>query len=191
MPALPSQMVPLGTVAPPFRLPVVNPEADGLPGETRSLDDYADAEALVVAFLCNHCPYVHAVEDRLVALARELAPRGVQFVGVCANDAERYPEDAPEAMAARARAHGYPFPYLHDEAQETARAYDAACTPDFFVYDRQRRLAYRGRLDDGRPGREPTTQDLRDALEELLATGAVTADQIPSLGCSIKWREGQ
>jgi peroxiredoxin len=190
MPPVPSQMIPLGAEAPAFALPVVNPSADGRSGETRTLQDYAEAEALVVAFLCNHCPYVVAIEDRLLALAREMAPRGVQFVGVCSNDAERYPDDAPEALAERAREKAYPFPYLHDPEQEAARAYDAACTPDFFVYDRDRRLAYRGRLDDGRPGREPTTADLRETLEELLSTGEVSREQYPSIGCSIKWREG-
>lgn len=189
MPAVHSTMVPLGTPAHPFNLPVANPEADGRPGPTRALDDFADARVLVVAFLCNHCPYVKAVEDRLLALAREMAPRGVQFVGISANDAERYPEDSFEAMAERAREKAYPFPYLYDETQEVARAYDAACTPEFYVYGPERRLLYRGRLDDGRPGQEPTTSDLRDALERILATGEAPEEQYPSIGCSIKWKE--
>lgn len=181
-------MPPLGSDAPAFDLPVANPDADGRDGTTRSLADYADAEALVVVFMCNHCPYVHAVEDRLVALANDYAPR-VQVVGICSNDAERYPQDGFEPMAARAKEKGYPFPYLHDDSQDVARTYGAVCTPDFFVYDSDRALVYRGRLDDGRPGREPTRHDLRRALDELLETGRVTGEQVPSMGCSIKWAE--
>jgi thiol-disulfide isomerase/thioredoxin len=184
-----SEMVPLGTEAPPFDLPAANPEVDDRRGATRSLDDYADSEAVVVVFMCNHCPYVIAVEDRLIAVARDYAGRGVQLIGICSNDAERYPDDSFEAMAGRARLKGYPFPYLHDESQEVARAYDAACTPDLYVFDRERRLAYRGRLDDGRPGQEPTTTDLRDALDELLQNGSVSGEQLPSMGCNIKWKE--
>lgn len=184
-----SDMVPLGTKAPGFRLPILNPDVDEHEGAMRSLDDYRDRSALVVAFICNHCPYVQAIEDRLLALAREMQPRGVQFIGICSNDPQQYPEDAPEALARRAREKDYPFPYLHDASQEVARAFDAVCTPDFFVYDAQRLLVYRGRLDDGRPGHEPTTSDLRDALEELLQTGQVSLEQHPSMGCSIKWKE--
>ncbi len=183
-----SDMVPLGTAAPAFELPAANPDADGRAGGTRCLGDFADAEALVVAFICNHCPFVHAVEDRLVALAEDYAPR-VQVVGICSNDADAYPEDSFEAMAARAEAKGYPFPYLHDESQAVARAYDAVCTPDFFVYGRDRRLAYRGRLDDGRPNQPATTTDLRDALDALLDTGTVAGEQLPSMGCNIKWKQ--
>ena len=185
-----SEMVALGTPAPDFSLPAVNPDVDGAGGSTRRLDDYADAEALVVAFLCNHCPYVLDIEDRFLALAREYAERGVQVVAICSNDAASYPDDAPEWLAERARRKGYPFPYLHDATQDVARAYDAVCTPDFFVYDHDRKLAYRGRLDDGRPGQAPTTTDLRDALDALLERGAVTGEQLPSIGCNIKWREG-
>jgi peroxiredoxin len=182
-------MPPLGAAAPPFDLPVANPGVDGRSGDARSLADYDGAAALVVVFLCNHCPYVHAVEDRLIALAEEYASRGVQVVGVCSNDAERYPEDSFGRMAERAEAKGYPFPYLHDDSQGVARAYGAVCTPDFFVYDADRVLAYRGRLDDGRPGQPATRHDLRRALDELLETGAVTGEQRPSMGCGIKWRE--
>ncbi len=184
-----SDMVPLGAAAPVFDLPIANPSVDERQRITRSLDDYAEAEVLVVAFICNHCPFVHAVENRLIALANDYAPRGVQVVGICSNDAEAYPEDSFEAMAARAEAKGYPFPYLHDESQAVARTYDAVCTPDFFVYDGDRKLAYRGRLDDGRPNQPATTSDLRDALDELLATGTVTGEQWPSLGCNIKWKQ--
>jgi peroxiredoxin len=184
-----SEMTPLGSDAPPFDLPIANPQVDDRDGATRSLDDYADAEALVVVFMCNHCPYVHAVEDRLIALARDFAPRGVQVVGICSNDAERYPQDDFDAMAERAKEKGYPFPYLRDDSQDVARAYGAVCTPDFFVYDADRTLVYRGRLDDGRPGRDATQHDLRRALDELLETGEITTEQVPSMGCNIKWTE--
>lgn len=181
-----SEMIPLGTAAPDFRLPVTNP-SDGR--DHLALGDFDQAEALVVAFICNHCPYVKTIEDRLLALAREMAGRGVQFVAISPNDADRYPDDAPEALGARAREKDYPFPYLYDETQQVARAYGAVCTPDFFVFDAEHRLAYRGRLDDGTPAREQTTTDLRDALNELLDSGTVTREQIPSMGCSIKWKE--
>jgi len=184
-----SEMTALGSAAPAFDLPIANPQVDDRDGPTRGLADYADAEALVVVFMCNHCPYVHAVEDRLIALAREFAPRDVQVVGICSNDAERYPQDDFDAMAERAKEKGYPFPYLRDDSQDVARAYGAVCTPDFFVYDADRTLVYRGRLDDGRPGRDATQHDLRRALDELLETGEITAEQVPSMGCNIKWAE--
>ena len=187
-----SEMLPLGTEAPAFDLPVANPSVDDVRGEAfRSLGDYPDAQALVVVFTCNHCPYVIAVEDRMIALAHEFTARGVQFVAVCSNDAETHPADSFENMAVRAEEKSYPFPYLHDESQEVARAYAAACTPDFYVFGSDRRLVYRGRLDDGTPGREPTTTDLRDALNELLDTGEVTMQQIPSMGCNIKWKDAE
>jgi thiol-disulfide isomerase/thioredoxin len=182
-----SDMSPLGAPAPAFDLPVANPEVDDCRGDTRSLADYDAAEALVLVFMCNHCPYVHAVEDRLIELAKDYAPRGVQVVGICSNDAEQYPEDSFRRMAERAAAKGYPFPYLRDDSQDIARAYGAVCTPDFFVYDADRALVYRGRLDDGRPGQSATQHDLRRALDELLETGAITGEQLPSMGCNIKW----
>lgn len=182
-------MLPLGTPAPDFHLPAANPSVDDRgDGLTRRLADYADARALVVVFTCNHCPYVHAVEDRLIALARETAARGVAFVAISANDADAYPADSFEAMAARAAEKGYPFPYLYDETQAVARAYDAACTPDFYLFDDVRRLVYRGRLDDGRPGRPPTTTDLADAIAATLDGRKPAATQHPSMGCSIKWK---
>ena len=165
-----SDPIPLGTAAPTFRLPVANPAADGRDGDTRSLDDYADAPALLVAFICNHCPYVHEIEPRLIALAKEKAPGGLQVVAISSNDARQYPADSFENMAARAEAQGYPFPYLYDETQEVARAYQAACTPDFFLFDGDRRLVYAGRMDDGRPtrpsrdGQHVTTHELADAV---------------------------
>ena len=189
-----SETTPLGAAAPAFDLPIANPGVDGRDGATRSLADFDEAEALVIVFMCNHCPYVHAVEDRLIALAEDYEARGVQVVGICANDAEQYPEDSFEAMAERAEAKGYAFPYLRDDSQEVARAYGAVCTPDFFVYDSlprsggaDRALVYRGRLDDGRPGQPATQHDLRRALDELLETGRVTVEQVPSMGCNIKW----
>ncbi len=153
------------------------------------MDDYADRQALVIVLMCNHCPYVQTIEDRLIQLAREMEGKGVTFIGICSNDAERYPDDSFDALAQRAREANYPFPYLHDESQDVARAFGAVCTPDFFVFDRDRKLVYRGRLDDGTPGRPQTTSDLRDALTEVLDTGEITTEQIASVGCNIKWRE--
>lgn len=187
-----SQMTQLGTPAPDFTLPTANPAADGLNGDVRSLDDYADAEALVIVFMCNHCPYVKHVEDALVETARMYQAKGVQFIGICSNDPERYPDDSFERMAERAREKDYPFPYLHDESQEVAKAYQATCTPDFFVYDADRTLVYRGRFDETRPDQgEATGRDLRQALDELLGSGAVQIDQKPSMGCNIKWKPGK
>ena len=181
----PSTMLPLGTAAPPFRLPAANPD---VMGETVSLDDVAADGPFVVVFTCNHCPYAVHVEDRLVEQARAWAGRGVATVAVSSNDAAAYPADSFENMAGRAAEKAFPFPYLYDETQEVARAYDAACTPDFYLFDGARRLVYRGRLDDGRPGRDPTTADLDDAVRELVETGAVASEQVPSMGCNIKWR---
>ncbi len=187
-----SEMLALGSAAPAFDLPLANAEVDDARGApSRSLDDYPDARVFVVVFWCNHCPYVIAVEDRTIALAKEFAVQGVQFLAICSNDAETHPADSFEAMAARAEEKAYPFPYLHDESQEVARAYAAACTPDFYVFGDDRRLVYRGRLDDGTPKRETTTSDLRDALTEFLETGAVTMQQIPSMGCNIKWKDAE
>lgn len=183
-----SEMLSLGTEAPDFDLPAANPSVDDRGRDRRALADYAGAGALLVVFTCNHCPYAVAVEDRLIALAQDYAARGVQVVAISANDAQAYPQDSFDEMARRAAGKRYPFPYLYDAQQEVARAYDAACTPDFYLFDGERRLVYRGRLDDGRPGKAPTTTDLRDAIEELLATGTVTAEQRPSMGCSIKWK---
>lgn len=187
-----SEMLPLGTQAPAFDLPVANPSVDDVRDEaSRSLKDYPEAKAFVVVFTCNHCPYVIAVEDRMIALARDFEPRGVQFLAICSNNAETHPADSFENMVIRAEEKSYPFPYLHDESQEVARAYAAACTPDFYLFGGDRRLVYRGRLDDGTPGREPTTTDLRDALNEFLESDAITMKQIPSMGCNIKWRDAE
>jgi peroxiredoxin len=178
-------MLPLGTVAPPFRLPDTQ-------GKLVDLADFAGASALLVMFLCNHCPYVKHVRAALAALAREFVQRGVGIVGINSNDAERYPEDSPAQMAQEVRATGYIFPYLYDETQEAAKAYRAACTPDFFLFDRQLRLAYRGQFDASRPanGIPVTGGDLRAAMEAVLAHRPVSFEQRPSLGCNIKWKPG-
>jgi len=173
----------LGAPCPDFRLPAVD-------GKTYARDDFPAKPALVVMFICNHCPYVKAVEDRLIRLAREFEPRGVQFVAVCANDAENYPDDAFDKLAARWRERGYGFPYLHDEAQDVARAFGAVCTPDIFVFDRDRRLAYRGRIDDSwKDESRVTRRELADALDALVAGKQPSREQRPSMGCSIKWRQ--
>jgi peroxiredoxin len=173
----------LGAPCPDFRLPAVD-------GKTYARDDFAGKPALVVMFICNHCPYVKAVEDRLIRLARELEPRGAQFVAVCANDAQGYPDDAFEKLAERWRERGYGFPYLHDEAQDVARAFGAVCTPDIFVYDQERRLAYRGRIDDSwKDEGRVTRRELAEAIEALLAGKRPSREQRPSMGCSIKWRQ--
>jgi peroxiredoxin len=181
--AIESKAATAGTRCPDFRLPAVD-------GRSYARDDFARAPVLVVMFICNHCPYVKAVEDRLIELNRQYAPRGVQVVGVCSNDAVNYPDDAFDRLAERWRQKGYGFPYLHDESQEVARAFGAVCTPDIFVYDRDRQLVYRGRIDDS--WKDPSRvirRELADALDALLAGGRPSAEQKPSLGCSIKWRD--
>jgi len=173
----------LGAACPDFRLPAVD-------GKTYARDDFAGKPVLVVMFICNHCPYVKAVEDRLIRLARELEPRGAQFVAICANDAENYPDDAFDKLAARWRERGYGFPYLHDESQDVARAFGAVCTPDIFVYDRDRRLGYRGRIDDSwKDESRVTRRELAAAIEALAAGKRPSPEQRPSMGCSIKWRQ--
>ena len=179
-----SEMPALGSRAPDFALP------EPLSDREWTLADF-NTEALVVVFTCNHCPYAQAVEARVIALARDFAGRA-DFVAISANDAEGFPDDAPAEMAQRAREKDYPFPYLYDEAQVVARACGAACTPDFFLYGPgpERRLAYRGRLDDN--WQEPERvkrEELRDALEAVLAGEPVAEPQLPALGCNIKWRE--
>jgi peroxiredoxin len=173
----------LGAPCPDFRLPAVD-------GKTYARDDFRTKPVLVVMFICNHCPYVQAVEDRLIKLAREFEGRGVQLVGVCANDAQSYPDDAFDKLAARWRERGYGFPYLHDEAQDVARAFGAVCTPDIFVFDHDRRLAYRGRVDDSwKDEARVTRRELADAIEALVSGKQPSREQRPSMGCSIKWRQ--
>ncbi len=179
----PSTMLPLGTPAPDFSL--VN-----IDGQTVSRDDFAGAPALLVMFMCNHCPYVIHVADHLAQLAHDYLPRRVAMVGINSNDVAHYPADSPEQMVAEAEQRGYPFPYLYDETQEVAQAYRAACTPDFFLFDAQQKLAYRGQLDASRPesGIPVTGEDLRAALDAVLAGEAPSSAQTPSLGCNIKWK---
>lgn len=188
MAATPSTMVPLGAVAPDFSLPNTNP-AHG--GPTVRLDDLR-GDALVVMFICNHCPFVKHVRAELAAIGRDYAPKGVSVVAICSNNVETHPGDSPEKMTAEAREAGYTFPYLYDQTQEVARAYRAACTPDFYVFDRERRLVYRGQLDDSRPSLpQPVTgKDLRAAIDRALAGKAPLEVQRPSIGCNIKWKPG-
>jgi len=182
-----SDMVPLGTPAPEFTLPDTTAG-----GADVSLADYADAPAMLVMFICNHCPFVQHLRHELAGFARGYQERGLAVVGISANDADKYPDDSPESMAAEADANGYTFPYLHDESQEVAKAYRATCTPDFFLYDRERKLVYRGQFDDSRPGNglPVTGADLAKAVEAALAGEAAPAEQKPSIGCNIKWKKG-
>jgi peroxiredoxin len=178
-------MLPLGTKAPDFSLPDTN-------GKTVSLSDSADAPALLVIFMCNHCPFVKHVIDDLAKLAAEYKDKGVAVVAINSNDVDNYPEDKPVKMAEVAQAKGFTFPYLYDATQEVAAAYRAACTPDFYVFDKERKLVYRGQMDDSRPGNDvPVTGgDLRAALDAVLGGQDVPADQKPSMGCNIKWKGG-
>ena len=180
-----STMLALGTVAPAFRLPDAS-------GRLVASDDVAGSPALLVMFISNHCPYVRHVADEIVRLAVEYQARGVAVIAIGSNDVVAHPEDGPARMAEVAAAMGATFPYLYDETQDVARAYRAACTPDFFLFDADRRLAYRGRLDDARPGNDmPVTgRDLRAALDAVLAGAPVPEPQLPSLGCNIKWKPG-
>jgi len=178
----PSTMLALGTEAPDFSLPDANT------GATVSRDDFRDKAGLLVAFICNHCPYVKHVKDELIALGKEYAEKGVGIVAISPNDIENYPDDAPDKMALE----GYPFPYLYDESQEVAKAYQAACTPDFYLFDHEFSLVYRGQLDNARPKNdEPITgADLRAALDTMLEGKKPPIQQRPSLGCNIKWKAG-
>jgi peroxiredoxin len=162
----------------------------GTDGRTYTLADVAGAKGTVIVFICNHCPYVKAVIDRLVADARLLLAEGIGFAAICSNDATDYPEDSFANMKRFAQAHNFPFPYLHDESQSVARAYDAVCTPDYFGYDKDLKLKYRGRLDEGRTAPPPVgaRRELVEAMRAIAATGVAPADQIPSIGCSIKWK---
>jgi len=181
-----SRDLPLGTAAPDFALP------DTISGRTIRLSDYAQSPALLVTFICNHCPYVIHVRPALVEFAREFQPRGLGVVAISANDPETVPQDGPEQMKLEAAKAGFTFPYLFDRTQQTARAYHAVCTPEFYLFDSGRRLVYGGRFDASRPNsRVPVTgAELRAAAEAVLAGRAVGTDQQPSIGCSIKWRPG-
>jgi peroxiredoxin len=182
----PSTMSPLGTAAPDFAL------QDTVSGESISLLSFAGKKALLVVFMCNHCPYVKHLKEGLVRLGREYEKTDAAIVAISSNDPANHPDDAPDKLGAEAKALGYRFPVLFDATQEVARAYRAACTPDFFVYDAARKLAYRGQFDSSRPGNgvAVTGSDLRAALDAVLAGRATPKDQKPSLGCNIKWRAG-
>ena len=180
-----STMLPLGTAAPNFSLPDTE-------GKTVSLQDFAWSKALLVIFMCNHCPFVKHIAEELTRLSDEYLEKGVAIVGISRNDAEKYPDDSPAAMKQEKAQRGYRFPYLYDEDQEVARAYHAACTPDFFLFDGDHKLVYRGQLDSSRPQSDiPVTgEDLRAALDAVLSGNSVPEDQAPSIGCNIKWKEG-
>jgi len=181
----PSTMLPLGTTAPDFKLPDTG-------GKIVSLADFKGHPALLVIFICNHCPYVIHLRAGLAQLAREYIPRNVGIVGISSNDAANYPADGPEKMKEEAKKAGYLFPYLYDETQAVAKSYRAACTPDIFLFDKNQRLVYRGQFDASRPnnGIPVTGNDLRAALDAVLAGKAVSEKQIPSIGCNIKWKAG-
>ena len=177
-------LLPLGSPAPDFHL------TDVVTGKAVSRDDFAGEKGLLVMFICRHCPYVKHVQEELARMGRDYQGKGIGIVAISANDPVGVPEDAPENLKEQARQLGFTFPYLFDETQQVARAYTAVCTPDFFLFDGQRRLLYRGQMDDSRPGgKEPATgKDLRAAMEALLAGQPAPAEQKPSVGCSIKWK---
>jgi peroxiredoxin len=179
-------MLPLGTAAPDFALP------DVVSGKKVSLSDFKNAPALLVMFICNHCPYVKHVQAGMTQMAKDFQARGVAVVAISSNDATNYPDDSPEKMKEEAQRAGYTFPYLYDESQSVARSYRAACTPDFFLFDHARKLAYRGQMDGARRGNElPVTgKSLRDAVDAVLVGEPISPNQIPSLGCNIKWKPG-
>jgi thiol-disulfide isomerase/thioredoxin len=185
MAATPSNMTPLGTPAPDFTL------RDTVSGRDVSLTGLRSDKATVIMFICNHCPFVKHVQHELARLAVDYQPQGVAFAAINSNDVANYPADAPDKMKALAETLGFVFPYLYDETQDVARAYQAACTPDIFIYDGDLKLAYRGQLDDSRPGNDlPVTgRDVRQALDALLAGQPVNPDQRPSIGCNIKWKQ--
>lgn len=179
-----SKMKPLGFTAPDFTL------LDVTTGKTRSLSELKSDKATVVMFICNHCPFVKHVNNQLVALANDYIPQGVSFIAISANDAANYPEDSPEKMKEYAARLKYPFPYLYDETQDVAKAYEAACTPDFYIFNSSMKCVYRGQLDDSRPSNnKPVTgKDMRAALDALIQGKSVSGDQKPSIGCNIKWK---
>jgi len=181
----PSTMLPLGTTAPDFKLPDTN-------GKTVSLADFKNAPALLVLFICNHCPYVKHIRAGLAQLARDYAPKGVAIVGINSNDVENYSDDSPARMKEEVKSAGYTFPYLYDESQAVAKAYRAACTPDIYLFDKNLKLVYRGQMDDSRPGNgiPVTGKDLRAALDAVVAGKPVSPSQKASMGCNIKWKAG-
>ena len=176
-------MLPLGTKAPDFTL------LDTVSGKVVSLAKLKSEIATVVVFICNHCPFVHHINLALVEVANAYQAKGVKFIAISSNDVSTHPQDGPEQMSITAQKEAYPFPYLYDESQEVAKAYQAECTPDFFVFDKTMRCAYRGRFDETRPNMETATgKDLRAALNDLISDHKVSEDQFPSMGCNIKWK---
>jgi peroxiredoxin len=186
MSATPSTMLELGTKAPDFELP------DTVSGDRISLEDFEESKALLIIFMCNHCPYVKNIKEGLVELANDYDEEELGIVAISSNDVENYPQDSPEKMAEDAKNFGYPFPYLYDEIQEVAKDYKAACTPDLFLFNEERELVYRGQFDDSRPGNDKpvTGNDLREAIDLLLEEGKIVEEQTPSMGCNIKWKPG-
>lgn len=184
MAAIESNMMPLGTKAPDFNLP------DVISGKKKSVTELKSDKATIVMFICNHCPFVKHVQKGLVKLANDYIPKGISFIAISSNDVEAFPDDSPERMKEVAKQFGYPFPYLFDESQDIARAYGAACTPDFYVFDKDLKCVYRGQMDDSRPSNDiPVTgKDVRAALDAILAGKPVSKDQKPSIGCNIKWK---
>jgi len=180
-----STMLEIGTKAPKFCLPDTE-------GNKVSLSDILVDKGLMIMFICNHCPYVKHLNEALVKFANEYSDKGIQCIAISSNDIENYPQDAPELMKVLAGQHNFPYPYLYDESQEVAKAYKAACTPDFFLFDKQLKLFYRGQFDESRPGNgKPVTgSDIRKAVDALLAGEDPFEQQIPSMGCNIKWKKG-
>ena len=180
----PSNMLPLGTKAPHFTL------IDTKDGQQKSLTDLRGDVGTLVLFICNHCPFVIHVNAQLVQLAKDYLPKGIKCIAISSNDADKYPQDAPELMKLHAKANHYPFPYLYDDTQDVAKAYDAACTPDFFLFDADLTLVYTGQLDDSRPGNglPVTGKDLRRVMDALIHNEAIDPNQKPSMGCNIKWK---
>ena len=187
MAAVESRMIELGTIAPEFTLPNMNPN---IASTKVAQSDYISTKGFVVAFICNHCPYVVHIKQAFSDYARDYKDQGIAVIAINANSAAEYPSDSPENMTTDAIQHDYGFPYLYDESQEVARAYDAACTPDFYLFDSARKLVYRGQFDGSRPGNNIPVSgtDLRVASDALLAGESISSDQKPSLGCSIKWK---
>jgi peroxiredoxin len=184
----PSVMVDLGTPAPDFHLP------DVVTGKMISLDTFADKTGLLVMFICRHCPYVKHIQHELAKLGRDYQDKDLGIVAISSNDAEKYPDDSPESLKEMAKELGFTFPFCYDETQAVAKAYQAACTPDFYLFDRERKLVYRGQFDDSRPKSDPpipvTGKDLRAAIDALLSGQPISPDQRASIGCNIKWKPG-
>ena len=180
----PSNMIPLGTIAPNFSL------TDTVSGNVLDLQDIKGAQGTIIMFICNHCPFVKHVNQGMVQMANDYQAKGIGFIAISSNDVENYPDDSPDLMKVNAIEEGYSFPYLYDESQEVAQAYDAACTPDFYLFDSNLSLVYRGQMDDSRPGNgiPVTGEDLQAAMDSLLAGTAISAEQKPSIGCNIKWK---